>query len=106
MSSGKASYRKLTQLSRANPTPRLPWWLRAEESACDTGDMGLTPELGRSPGKGNGNPLQYSCLRNPLDKEEPGGLQSMELRRDDLATKGTSNGSGAFLGEEEMEVDR
>ena len=32
------------------------------------GDMGLTPESGRSPGEGNGNPLQYSCLENPLDR--------------------------------------
>ena len=31
-------------------------------------DVGLTPELGRSPGEGNGNPLQYSCLGNPMDK--------------------------------------
>ena len=31
------------------------------------GDMGLIPGLGRSPGKGNGNPLQYSCLENPMD---------------------------------------
>ena len=37
------------------------------ESACNTGDLGSTPELGRSPGKGNGNPLQYSCLENPMD---------------------------------------
>ena len=34
----------------------------------------------RSPGEGNGNPLQYSCLENPWT-EEPGGLQSMELQR-------------------------
>ena len=47
VSSGKASYVKLAQLSRAKPTPRLPWWLRAEESTCDTGDAGLTPELGK-----------------------------------------------------------
>ena len=32
----------------------------------DAGDMGLTPKLGRSPGGGNGNPLQYSCLENPM----------------------------------------
>ena len=32
------------------------------------GDLGLTPELGRSPREGNGNPLQYSCLENPMDR--------------------------------------
>ena len=38
-----------------------------KESACNAGDPGLIPGLGRSPGKGYGNPLQYSCLRNPID---------------------------------------
>ena len=42
----------------------------------DAGDLGLIPGSGRSPGGGNGNPLQYSCLGNPMDKE-PGGPQSM-----------------------------
>ena len=45
----------------------------------DTGDVGSIPGLGRSPGGGNGNPLQYSCLENP--PEEPGGLQFMGLQR-------------------------
>ena len=36
-------------------------------SACNAGDLGSIPELGRSPGEGNGNPLQYSCLENPID---------------------------------------
>ena len=36
-------------------------------SACNAGDQGSIPELGRSPGEGNGNPLQYSCLENPMD---------------------------------------
>ena len=37
-------------------------------NAGDIRDMGLTPGLGRSPGEGNGNPLQYSCLENPMDR--------------------------------------
>ena len=36
-------------------------------SACNEGDLGSTPGLGRSPQEGNGNPLQYSCLRGPMD---------------------------------------
>ena len=36
-------------------------------SACNEGDLGLIPGLGRSPEEGNGNPLQYSCLENPMD---------------------------------------
>ena len=39
-----------------------------KESACNARDPGSIPELGRSPGEGNGNPLQYSCLENPMDK--------------------------------------
>ena len=38
-----------------------------KESACSAGDLGLIPELGRSPGEGNGKPLQYSCLENFMD---------------------------------------
>ena len=38
------------------------------ESACNAGDLGLIPGSRRSPGKGNGNPLQYSCLKNPMDR--------------------------------------
>ena len=38
------------------------------KSACSEGDLGLVPGLGRSPGEGNGNPLQYSCLENPMDR--------------------------------------
>ena len=37
-------------------------------SACNVGDLGSTPGLGRSPGEGNGNPLQYFCLENPMDE--------------------------------------
>ena len=53
----------------------LPTFLRGfpsgsdgKESAFNVGDLSLIPELGRSPGEGNGYPLQYSCLENPLDK--------------------------------------
>ena len=38
-------------------------------SAYNVGDLGLIPGSGRSPGEGNGNPLQYSCLENPMDGE-------------------------------------
>ena len=39
-----------------------------KESACSVGDLGSTPRLGRSPGGGNGNPLQYSCLENSMNR--------------------------------------
>ena len=40
----------------------------SKESACNEGDSGLIPGLGSSPGKGNGNPLQYSSLGNPMHR--------------------------------------
>ena len=50
---------------------QLPWRLRRQSLPATqetwVRDLGSTPELGRSPGKGNGNPLQYSCLENPMD---------------------------------------
>ena len=56
--------------------------------AGDIRDAGSTSGSGRSPGGGHGNPLQYSCLENPME-EEPGGLQSMGSQRVgyDLVTK-------------------
>ena len=39
----------------------------SKASAYSAGDLGSIPELGRSPGEGNGNPLQYSCLENSMD---------------------------------------
>ena len=41
-----------------------------KESACNAGDPGSIPGSGRSPGEGKGNPLQYSCLENPMDRED------------------------------------
>ena len=45
----------------------IPGGSGGKESACNAGDLGLIPGLGRSPGEGNGNPLQHSCLENPMD---------------------------------------
>ena len=46
----------------------FPKWLSGKESAGDTGDVVLIPRLGKSPGGGNGNPLEYSCLENFIDR--------------------------------------
>ena len=59
---------------------RLTQRLSSKEPACHAGDVGWLPELGRSSGEGNGNPLQDSCLGNPMDREESDGLQSMGLQ--------------------------
>ena len=54
------------------PPVLLPRWLSGKESACNAGaigDSGMIPGSGRSSGEGNGNPLQNSCLENPMDRE-------------------------------------
>ena len=47
----------------------VPGGSEVKASASNVGDPGLIPGSGRSPGEGNGNPLQYSCLENPMDGE-------------------------------------
>ena len=49
-------------------TSFFPGGSDSKESACNAGDLVLIPGLGRSPEEGNGNPLQYSCLENPMDR--------------------------------------
>ena len=64
----------------------LPDGSGSKESACDageTGDARTIPGSGRSPGEGHGNPLQYSCWENPVNRG-PGGLQSISLRESDM----------------------
>ena len=46
----------------------FPGGSNSKESACNAGDSGSIPGLGRSPGEGNGYPLQYSCLENSMDR--------------------------------------
>ena len=46
----------------------FPGCASGQESACSVGDPGLIPGWGRSPGEGNGNPLHYSFLENPMDR--------------------------------------
>ena len=60
--------KKLVTVRSLTRSRGLPGGSDSKESACnakDTGDVGLIPELGRSPGGGHGNPLRYSCLENP-----------------------------------------
>ena len=69
---------------KLDTTERMNWYLYmgflsgsdGEESACSVGDLGSISGLERSPGEGNGNPLQYSCLEKPHGQKQPGRLQS------------------------------
>ena len=58
----------------------LPRWQGVKNPLVNVGDVGSVSGLGRAPGGGNGNPLQYSCREIPRT-EEPGGLQSMGSQR-------------------------
>ena len=62
----------------------FPYSSVSKESACNAGDLGSIPGWGRSPGGGNGNPLQYSCLENPhgqrsLAGYNPWGPQELDM---------------------------
>ena len=46
----------------------LPWWLSGKELPANAYETSAIPGSGRSPEEGNGNPLQYSCLGNPIDR--------------------------------------
>ena len=54
-----------------------------KKSACSVGDLGLTPGLGRSPGGGNGNPLQYFCLENSMDR----GYSPWDCKESDMTER-------------------
>ena len=59
-----------------------------KESACNEGDPGSIPGSGISPGEGNGNPLQYSCLENPMDRGAwQAAVHVVATGGHDLATK-------------------
>ena len=54
-----------------------------KESTCNVGDLGSIPRLGRSPGGGHGNPLQYSCLENPHGQRNLAGYSPWGLKESD-----------------------
>ena len=58
-----------------------------KESTCNAGDLGSIPGLGKSPGEGNGNPLQYSCLENPHGQRSLAGYSPWGHRESDMTEK-------------------
>jgi len=71
------------------PTPvflGFPHGSAGKESACNVGDLGSIPELGRSPGGGHGNPLQYSCLENPHGQRSLVGFSPQGHKESDMTT--------------------
>ena len=59
----------------------LPWWLSDKESACQFRKLRFDPWVRKTPSKGHGNPPQYSCLENPMDKGAWWAIQSIGLQR-------------------------
>ena len=74
-----------------------------KETACIVGDLGLIPGLGRSPGGGHGNPLQYSCLKNPhgqrtMDGYSPRGHRGPGLTEQLSAAHSTAHSRATLTG--------
>ena len=72
---------------------RLPWWLSGKgHMPANAGVWGLIPGLRRSPAEGNGNPLLYSCLENPMDRGAwQAVVQGVAEESHNLATKQQQN---------------
>ena len=72
---------------------RLPWWLSSKNPPANAGEVGSVPGSGRSPGEGDGHPLQYSCLGNPWDRGawRATVLEGRKRVRHNLVTKLSKN---------------
>ena len=57
----------------------------SKESACNAGELGSIPGLGRFPGRGHGDPLQYSCLENPNEQRSLVGYSTWGCKESDMA---------------------
>ena len=71
----------------------FPGGSESKESACNVGDLGSIPGLGRSPGEGHGNPRQYSCLENPHGQSSLAGYSPWDSKQLDT-TEGLSTAQG------------
>ena len=75
----------------------VPGVSESKESACNAGDLGLISELGRSPGEGNGNPLQYSCLENPNGQRSLSGYSPWGCKESDMTELSTQQRLNHFV---------
>ena len=83
----------------------FPWWFNGKESAWNAGDMSSIPGLGRFPGEGNGNPLEYSCLGNPKDRGAH-GVASESYMAEQLNTQLSNLVQRRLYANEEKEAQR
>ena len=68
-----------------------------KESACNAGDLGSIPELGRSPGGGHGKPPQYSCLENPHGQRSLAGYSPWGRKESDTTERVSTQAEGTAL---------
>ena len=83
-----------TTLLRVNNSSRGS---AGKESACNVGDLSLIPGLGRFPGEGNGNLLQYSCLENYIDKGELQFMHSQRVEHDWATNVNTTSSTSRHI---------
>ena len=92
-----------SKLSNVYTQKGFPGGSEVKASACNAGDLGSIPGSGRSPGEGNGNPLQYSCLENPMDggawRATVHGVAKSRTRLSDVTSSILTEGSGRSSGE-------
>ena len=79
---------------RKIPCSRAPCGSAGKESGCNAGDLGSIPGSGRSPGEGNGNPLQYSCLEKSMDRGTWWATVHWITHKESDTTEGLSSSSG------------
>ena len=84
---------------------QLPGWLSRKEPSCNAGDLGSISGSERSPGERNANPLQYSCLENPMDRGTSRatvhGVSKSQIR-----LKRTNMHTSSFLAESPLKISR
>ena len=74
-------------MTGTSPTQGFPDGSDGKESACNAGDLGSIPGSEKSPGEGNGNPPQYSCLENSMDKRTMAGYSPWGHKGSDMTEK-------------------
>ena len=74
-------------IGQSSPCIELPRWFSGKNQSANAGDMGSIPDPGKSPGEGNSNPCQYSCLGNPMDRGVwPATVQKSRTQLSDRTT--------------------
>ena len=96
---GYTDYKKCCVSERIARQVGLTWWISDQESVCSAGDPGSIPGLGRSPGGGHDNPLQYSCLENPHGQRSLAGYSPWSRTESDTTEQVGSSSSSSKTSE-------